>query len=136
MVQGINQNKRNEIASDYQTDGTNGATVYLVGSTSAVNDGATSAPSTSNSDVASASTNPGDWSITHDNTSGTSTLTNSADIGFGSVSGFTVVQILIESPNNASNLIIDDSPSGDTDLSGSGDVSVPSGNLSYTLGSQ
>lgn len=126
MVEGQNQQSRNDKATEFQ-----GGTVHLLDSTNAISDSATSI--TSN---ASTTTADGDWSVTHDNTAGTTTLENANDIGFGAVSGFTIDQIVIESSSTTGNFIIDDSPSGDTDLSGDGDTSIPAGNLTYTFGSQ
>lgn len=126
MVEGQNQQSRNDKAEEFQ-----GGTVHLLDSDNAIADDATSI--TSNE---STSTADGDWDISHDNSAGTTTLENSAEIDFGSVSGFTIDQIVIESADTSGNFIIDDSPSGDTDLSGDGTTSIPAGNLSYTLGSE
>jgi len=126
MVEGQNQQSRNDKATEFQ-----GGTVHLLDSTNAISDSATTISSN-----ASASTTDSDWTITHDNTAGTTTLENANSIDFGAVSGFSIDQIVIESPSTTGNFIIDDSPSGDTDLSGDGDTSIPSGSLSYTLGSE
>ena len=126
MVKGQNQQSRNEKATEFQ-----GGTVHLLDSTNAISDGATTISSN-----ASLSTSDGDWSINHDNTEGTTTLENSSAIEFGPTSGFVVDQIVVESSSTSGNYIIDDSPSGDSDLSGDGDVSIPSGNLSYTFGGE
>jgi len=126
MVEGQNQQSRNDKATEFQ-----GGTVHLCSSSNAISDSATTISSN-----ASASTTDSDWTITHDNTAGTTTLENANSIDFGSVSGFTIDQIVIESPSTTGNFIIDDSPTGDTDLSGDGDTSIPAGNLTYTFGSE
>lgn len=126
MVEGQNQQSRTEVATEFQ-----GGTVHLLDSTNAIADDATTI--TSN---ASTSTADGDWDITHDNTAGTTTLENNAEINFGSVSGFTIDQIVIESASTSGDFIIDDSPTGDTDLSGDGETFIPAGDLSYTFGGQ
>jgi len=126
MVEGQNQQSRNDKATEFQ-----GGTVHLNSSSNAISDSATTISSN-----ASASTTNSDWTISHDNNAGTTTLTNNSSIDFGAVSGFTIDQIVIESPSTTGNFIIDDSPTGDTDLSGDGDTSIPVGNLSYTLGSE
>jgi hypothetical protein len=74
--------------------------------------------------------------LPHDHPNGTTTLAQTASIAFRAVSAFTIDQIVIESASTSGNFIIDDSPSGDTDLSGDGDTSIPSGNLSYTFGGE
>jgi len=138
MVEGQNQQSRNDIATEFQ-----GGTVHLCSSANAISDSATSITSD-----ASASTADGDWTISHDNTNGTTTLENSASIDFGSPSGFVIDQIVIEpsplrsvSPLAESSMmklpaVADDSPSGDTDLSGDGSTSIPAGDLTYTFGGQ
>lgn len=126
MVQGQNQQSRDDKATEYQ-----GGTVHLLSSSNAVSDSA----STISSD-ASATTADSDWSITHDNVSGTTTLENAAEIGLGSPSGFVIDQIVIESSTTSGNFIIDDSPAGDTDLSGDGSTSIPVGQVTYTFGGE
>lgn len=126
MVQGQNQQSRNDKATEFQ-----GGTVHLLSSSNAISDSATTISSN-----ASTTTSDSDWSISHDNTAGTTTLDNANTIDFGSVSGFTIDQIVIESASTSGNFIIDDGPTGDTDLSGDGDVSINAGDLSYTLGSE
>ena len=126
MVEGQNQQSRNDKATEFQ-----GGTVHLLDSTNAISDSATTISSN-----ASETTADSDWTITHDNTDGTTTLENENEIEFGSVSGFTIDQIVVESPSTTGNFIIDNSPSGDTDLSGDGSTSIPANDLSYTFGSQ
>jgi len=126
MVEGQNQQSRNDKATEFQ-----GGTVHLLDSTNAISDSETTISSN-----ASASTTDSDWTITHDNTAGTTTLENANSIDFGAVSGFSIDQIVIESPSTTGNFIIDDAPTGDTDLSGDGDTSIPVGNLTYTFGSE
>jgi hypothetical protein len=128
MVEGQNQTARNATATEYE-----GATVHLM--STAVGDSATSTE-VSNNSGASASTAAGDWSITHDNANGTTTLENTAKIDFGSPSGFTIAQIIVQSPTNTDKFLIDNSPSGDTDLSGDGTTSINAGDLSYTFGGE
>lgn len=126
MVEGANQSARQGYVSQFE-----GATVHLLDSTNAVGDSATTISSNAQTTTAT-----GDWTITHDNSTGTTTLENSASIDFGSPSGFTVDQIVVQNPNTAGEFIIDNSPSGDTNLSGDGTTTIPSGNLSYTFGGE
>lgn len=126
MVQGQNQQSRNDKATEFQ-----GGTVHLLSSSNAISDDATTISSN-----ASTTTADGDWSITHDNSAGTTVLENANSIDFGGVSGFTIDQIVIESSSTSGNFILDDSPSGDTDLSGDGDVSIEAGDLTYTFGGE
>ena len=126
MVEGQNQQSRNDKATEFQ-----GGTVHLLDSTNAISDSDTTISSN-----ASTTTADSDWTITHDNANGTTTLENSNEIDFGSPSGFTIDQIVIESPETSGNFIIDNSPSGDTDLSGDGSTSIPANDLSYTFGSE
>jgi len=128
MVEGQNQNSRTTTAQEYQ-----GGTVHLLDTT--LSDGDGDSALSSNSE-ASTTTADSDWAITHDNGAGTTTLTNSSAIDFGSVSGFTVNQIVLESSTTAGNFLIDNSPSGDVNLSGSGSARIEAGQLSYTLGSE
>lgn len=126
MVQGQNQQSRTDKTTEFQ-----GGTVHLLSSSNAISDSATTISSNT-----SATTADGDWTVTHDNSNGTTTLSNTNSIGFGSPSGFVIDQIVIESPTTSGNFIIDNSPSGDTDLAGDGTTSIPGGSLTYTFGSQ
>jgi len=126
MVEGQNQQSRNEKATEFQ-----GGTVHLLDSTNAISDSATTI--TSN---ASTTTADSDWSITHDNAAGTTTLENSADIAFGDPGSFVLAQVVIESTATAGNFIIDDNPGGDTDYTGDGDVTFNPGDQSYTFGGE
>jgi hypothetical protein len=126
MVQGQNQQSRNDKATEFQ-----GGTVHLNSSSNAISDSATTISSN-----ASATTADTDWSISHDNTNGVTTLENVNEIGFGSPSGFVIDQIVLESSSTTGNFIIDDNPSGDTDLAGDGTTSIPSGDLTYTFGGE
>jgi len=126
MVDGQNQQSRAEKAQEFQ-----GGDVHLLDSNNAIADNDTTA-----NPNATATTADADWSISHDNAAGTTTLENVNSIDFGSVSGFTLDQVLVESSDTAGNFIIDNAPTGDTDFSGDGDVSIEPGNLSYTLGSE
>lgn len=126
MVEGQNQQSRNETATEYQ-----GGTVHLLDSGNAISDSATTISSN-----ASTTTADGDWTITHDNTAGTTTLENTNSIDFGSPSGFTIDQIVIESSTTSGDFIIDDTPTGDVDLSGDGSTSIPAGDLIYTFGGE
>jgi len=126
MVEGQNQQSRNDKATEFQ-----GGTVHLLDSANAISDSATTISSN-----ASATTADSDWTISHDNSNGTTTLENANEIGFGSPSGFVIDQIVVESPQTSGNFIIDNSPSGDTDLSGDGSTSIPANDLSYTFGSE
>jgi len=126
MVEGQNQQSREEKATEFQ-----GGDVLLLDSTNAISDGDTSA--TANE---TATTADGDWAISNDNTAGTTTLENSADINFGQTGDFVIAQILVESSSTSGNYLIDDNPTGDTDLSGDGEFTIQANNLTYTLGSE
>lgn len=126
MVEGGNQASRQAYLSQFQ-----GGTVHLLSSANAASD----ADTTLSSD-AQATTATGDWTITHDNTNGTSTLENTASIDFGSPSGFVIDQIAIQNPNDSQEFLIDNSPTGDTDLSGDGSTSLPASNASFTFGGE
>jgi len=126
MPEGANQSARNSYVNQFV-----GGTVHLLSSANAVADGDTTITSDASTTTATA-----DWAVTHDNANGTTKLENVNEISFGSPSGFVVDQIVIESPNDSTEFIIDNSPSGDTDLSGDGSTSIPAGNLSYTFGSE
>jgi len=126
MSEGQNQQSRVEKATEFQ-----GGTVHLNDSTNAIGDDATTISSN-----ASETTVDGDWSISSDNTAGTTTLENTGTIDFGQVSGFTIEQVVVESPSTAGNFLIDDNPTGDTDLSGDGTLTFEPGDLSYTLGGE
>lgn len=128
MVEGQNQNSRADKASEFQ-----GGTVHLLSTAIGDSDGDTELQTNSE---ASAATADGDWSITADNTAGTTVLENTSAIDFGQPSGFTVSQIVIQSTSTVDNLILDPSPSGDTDLSGDGTVTIEANQLSYTFGGE
>lgn len=126
MVEGQNQQSRNDKATEFQ-----GGTVHLLDSTNALADGATTI--TSNESLTTAD---GDWTITHDNTAGTTTLENANPLDYGQTGSFTIAQIVVESASTSGNFLIDDNPSGDLDLSGDGTFTIEAGNLSYTLGGE
>jgi hypothetical protein len=126
MVEGQNQQSRNGKATEFE-----GGTVHLLDSTNALADDSTTI--TSN---ASETTATSDWSIIHDNSTGTTTLENSNSIDFGDISGFTIDQVVVESSATSGNFIIDNSPTGDLDLSGDGTTSIPANDLTYTFGSE
>lgn len=124
MSDGQTQQSRNDTALEYQ-----GGRVHLLDATNAISDSAT----TINSN-ASTQTADSDWSISHDNTAGTTTLENSKPIEFGAVSGFTVSQVVVESTETAGNYLVDNDPSDDLDLSGDGEVVIETRDISYTFG--
>lgn len=126
MVEGQNQQSRNDKATQFQ-----GGTVHILDSGNAISDGAT----TIRSNVSVTTTNS-DWSISHDNAAGTTRLENVNEIPFGAPSGFIIDQIVIESLATPGNFVIDDSPTGDTDLSGDGTTVLPAGDISYTFGGE
>ena len=128
MAEGQNENSRNDKATEFQ-----GGTVHLL--ETAINDGDGDDELQTNSE-ASETTADGDWSINHDNNAGTTTLENTSDIDFGAVSGFTVNQIVVQSTDDPDNLLIDNDPQGDTDLSGDGDTSIEANDLTYTIGGE
>jgi len=126
MVEGQNQQAREETAAEFQ-----GGDVLLLSSTNAIADSDTTA--TANE---TATTVDGDWSITSDNANGTTTLENSSVIDFGQTSDFVIDQILVEDSAATGNYLIEDNPTGDTDLSGDGEFTIEVGNLTYTLGGE
>ena len=126
MVEGQNQQSRNDKATEFQ-----GGTVHLVDSTNALADDATTI--TSNESL---TTVDDDWTITHDNTAGTTTLENANALDYGETGSFTIAQVVVESPSTTGNFLIDDDPSGDLDLSGDGTFTIEEGNLTYTLGGE
>jgi len=126
MVEGGNQASRQSYLSQLQ-----GGTVHLLSSANAASDADTTLSSDAQTTTAS-----GDWTITHDNGNGTSTLENTDSIDFGSPSGFVIDQIAIQNPNESQEFLIDNSPTGDTDLSGDGSTSLPAGNASFTFGGE
>ena len=128
MVEGTNQNHRSAIVDEYV-----GGTVHLLETAIGDDDGDTELQANSE---ANSATVDGDWDVSHDNVAGTTTLTNSATIDFGSVTGFTVNQIAVQSTDNVDHILLDDGPSGDTDLSGDGDTSIEPGEITYTLGGE
>lgn len=126
MVEGQNQQSREETLTEFE-----GGTVYLCDSTNAIADGDTTITANEQTTTADA-----DWTISSDNTAGTSTLSNANAIDFGAVSGFTLDQVVVESTETSGDYLIDDNPTGDTDFSGDGDVTIEAGSLSYTLGGE
>lgn len=127
MVKGLNQNGRSVTASEYK-----GATVKLLSADPP--DDVTDSTLSNVED--SQTTADADWTVTNDNTAGTTTLENVNSVDFGSTPDFTLNAIVLQSTSNPDRMIIDDSPSGDTDLTGSGDLSFNAGALSYTLGGE
>lgn len=127
MVKGINQKARNVLATEFK-----GATVKLLSADPA--DDVTD--STLSNVEGSQTTADADWSISHDNTAGTTTLQNVNSVDFGSTPDFTLDAIVLQSTGNIDRMIIDDEPSGDTDLTGSGSLSFGAGDLTYTFGGQ
>lgn len=128
MVEGQNQNAREAKAQEFE-----GGEVHLLGT--AIGDGDGDTELTNNSE-ASSTTADADWSITSDNTAGTTTLENTSDINFGQTPDFTLDQVVVESTATTGEFLLDDSPTGDTDLTGDGESTIKSGEISYTLGSE
>ena len=126
MPNGQNQQSRNDKATEFQ-----GGTVHLVDADSALADDDTTIASNE-----SETTADGDWTITHDNVSGTTTLENAASIDFGQTSDFVIDQIVVESTDTAGNYLIDNDPSGDLDLSGDGTFVLETGNVTFELGGE
>jgi len=91
MVEGRNQTGRNNDITKYQ-----GQTVHLIASSNEVADSDTQTE-LNNKSQASLSTTDSDWTISHDNTAGTTTLENANELNFGSQSGYTHTQTVIES---------------------------------------
>lgn len=128
MVNGSNQNAREAQAAKYQ-----GGTIHLL--STAISDNGGSTELTTNSE-ASVDTADADWSLSSDNTTGTTTLENSADIDFGSPSGFTIDMIAVQATDNADHILLDDNPGGDTDLAGDGTFTLPAGSVTHTFGGE
>lgn len=127
MVKGQNQFSREAVAGEFK-----GADVKLL-STDPSDDVTNS---TLSNVEASETTTDSDWSITSDNTAGTTTLQTTSDIAFGSTPDFTLDAIVLQSTGTVDDMIIDDSPTGDTDLTGDGDLTISAGNISYTFGGE
>lgn len=124
MVNGQNQQTRNEMAQEFQ-----GGTIHLLDSSNAVSDSDTSLTSNASVDTADDV-----WSISHDSQNGTTTLQNTSAIEFGAVNGFVVDQIVLESTETNGNYLIESAPSNATDLSGDGETTIESGNFTNTFG--
>lgn len=124
MPEGANQSARDNYVNQFA-----GGTVHLLSSTNAVADGDTTITSD-----ASATTATSDWTITHDNSTGETTLENANEISLGSPSGFVVDQIVIQNANDSTKFVVVSNPTGDTDLAGDGSTSFAAGALSYTFG--
>ena len=127
MVEGQNQFSREAVAEEFT-----GADVKLL-STDPSDDVTNS---TLSNVEATETTSDSDWSITSDNTAGTTTLQTTSDIAFGSTPSFTLDAIVLQSTGTVDDMIIDDSPTGDTDLTGDGDLTISAGNISYTFGGE
>lgn len=82
----------------------------------------------------SSTTKTSDWNISHDNNSGTTVLSNTSEFTFSSVSNFILNAVVLQSTNNPDNMIIDDNPVGDIDLTKENKLVIPSGNIAYTFG--
>jgi len=124
MTDGLYRASRNDIATEFQ-----GSTIHLLSTELSDTAGTTEL---NNNSEASQTTADGDWSISHDGTAGTTTLELSNSIDFGSPSGFTVADIVLESGSGG--LLGIDNPSGDLDLSGDGTLTIEANTLSYTFG--
>ncbi len=127
MVKGQNQASRNDKATQFK-----GAEVNLL-STAPADDVTNSTLSNVESSLSTSDT---DWSISHDNTAGTTTLTTTSDLNFGSTPDFTLSAIVLQATGTSDDMIIDDSPTGDTDLTGDGELTISAGSITYTFGGQ
>lgn len=128
MAEGLNENARNKIAEEYV-----GGAVHLLETT--VGDGEGGAALDANSEV-EVNTDDSVWSITHDNTAGTTELTNTEFLDFGTAGPFTVNQIVIQSADDADSFLIDPDPGGDVEVTGDDQYIIPSDGVSYTIGGE
>ena len=125
MVQGQNQNARDDKIQEFV-----GGTVHLIEASLSDGDGDTELQAATE---ASQTTAAGDWSVTHDNVAGTSTLENAEVIDFGSQTDYTVNQIVVQSTVDVDELLLHD---GDgSELTGE-ETSLDPGDLTYTLGAE
>ena len=128
MAEGLNENGRDSIVTDYQ-----GGDIHLCSSTLNDSDGGTALSSAS--EVVE-STADGDWSITVDNTAGTAKLELASDIDFGDPGDFVLEAIVLESSVDGDEFIFDNSPQGDTDLTGDGTYIQEAGSFTYDFGGE
>ena len=128
MTEGLNENGRDSIVTDYQ-----GGDIHLCSST--LNDGDDGSALSSASETVE-STADGDWSITVDGTDGTTELELDSDIDFGDPGDFVLEAIVLESSVDGDEFIFDNNPQGDTDLTGDGTFTLEAGNFTYDLGAE
>jgi hypothetical protein len=129
MVEGLNQNRRASIPTEFE-----GGDVYLLDTELADTDGDAELQSNA---VVSQTTAASDWSLTNDSTAGTTTLENTSSIIFPEItSSVTIVQVVVQSTANADFLLLDSAPTGDTQLSSGDEVEIPAGSLTYVLGGE
>ena len=128
MTEGLNENGRDSIVTDYQ-----GGDIHLCSSNLSDGDGGSALSSASETVE---STADGDWSITVDSGVGETTLELAADIDFGDPGNFVLEAIVLESSVDGDEFIFDNSPQGDTDLTGDGTFTLEAGNFTYDLGGE
>jgi len=128
MPEGLNENARNKIAEQYV-----GGTVHLLETTVGDGEGAAELDADSEAEI---NTDASVWSITHDNTAGTTELTNTEFLDFGTVGPFTVNQIVIQSADDADSFLIDPDPGGDVEVTEDDQYIIPDGGVSYTIGGE
>lgn len=128
MPEGINENARNKIAEEYA-----GGVVHLLETT--VGDGEGAAELDANSE-AEITPDASVWSITHDNTAGTTELKNAEILDFGSPGPFTVNQIVIQSTDNADSFLVEPAPEGDAEVTEDDQYLIDAGDFVYTIGGE
>jgi len=128
MVEGQNQTGRNSTLGKYS-----GGTVYLIQDTDEIGDseGATEASNRAQDSLTTAS---GDWTISNDNTAGTSTLENSATLDFGAQSGYVHTQTVVEATDGTEDVLLIPETSSN-DFTGE-DFSYDPAGLTVTLGGE
>lgn len=129
MVEGQNENGRTSTVEKYE-----GGDVHIFEDTDELADGDGSTELT-NKSADSEATDAADWTITHDNTAGTTTLENAAEIRFTDVNDAIYSMAAIVNETDDSEFII--SPFDESEDMDAGDeLFFPAGDLEFTVGGE
>jgi len=128
MPEGLNENARNKIAEEYA-----GGAVHLLETTISDGDGAVELGDNSEVEI---TPNASVWTITHDNTAGTTELKNAEILDFGSPGSFDVNQIVIQSTDNADSFLIEPAPEGDAEITEGDQYVIDAGGFVYEIGGE
>ena len=128
MVEGQNQSGRQSTVTKFV-----GGDVHLIASTDEVVDDDTPTELDEKSQAVE-TTASGDWTTSDDNSAGTTTLENAAEIDFGAQDGYTHTQTVVEATDGSDSLLLIPEDS-ENEFTGE-TFSYPSGSLSYTLGGE